>query len=591
MKISSLLALDGGIEGRRFRLKPTLLLGRGAYNHIVLDDSRVSRQHSKICAEAGGYVIYDLNSANGTYVNGVRVQRKNLDLNDEVRIGPFAFRCVEASSQSRPGIPAERPEMVERRTMQSLEALLMAGDEVDPAAAGPQVVVGLTELEDAHWRFKTLHTFMQSISGSLEPNDAMEQVANSLLEGFPSATTVAIFMPQPPSEALRQRILRSRLSPPPAELALPQWVTSEVVEGGRSLVVAPPSSSNPASRRGIGLSMYAPLVYHNTVLGLLVVQGDDKSAPFTQSDLELLISMAAPAAMTLQNARLHRESLTQQRLQLDLQFAEQIQKSFLPREFPGVDGIEFATEYRPAFIVGGDFFDVFWADTTQIGIFIGDVSGKGVSAALLMARISSDLRIAASAANEPGRALASVNNSLLSRQQHDIFFTGVFLTLDIATGNVVLANAGHPPPFVRRKAANRIEEVSAAIGPAAGILENVVYETTRFSLAPGDSLALYTDGVIEATDTRQQQYGLHRLSRSIAAGTSKPSDIVGRVLADLRAHMRKAQPTDDVTIVVCGLDESTVTRKRRDAGAPVRGPVRGDVRLDVTELIPRTKPE
>src|SRR5262249_29948038 len=160
---------------------------------------------------------------------------------------------------------------------------------------------------------------------------------------------------------------------------------------------------------------------------------------------ELLISMAAPAAMSLQNARLHRESLTQQRLQLDLQFAEQIQKSFLPRELPGVDGIEFATEYRPAFIVGGDFFDVFWSDENQIGIFIGDVSGKGVSAALLMARISSDLRIAASAATEPGKALASVNNSVLARQQHDIFFTGIYLTVDIVTGEVVIANAGHPP--------------------------------------------------------------------------------------------------------------------------------------------------
>src|SRR5439155_842413 len=185
---------------------------------------------------------------------------------------------------------------------------------------------------------------------------------------------------------------------------------------GRAVLSIPAGARKHKSPTG-GLAMHAPMIYDRATNGVIMVRGDDGAGmPFNQDDLDLLTGLAAQAALAMANARMHQESLKQQRLQQDLLLAEQIQKSFLPRMMPQVEGIEFFTEYRPAFSVGGDFYDVFWLNYDRIGMFIGDVSGKGVSAALLMARMSSDLRLAAAAVNDPSRAMEHVNRIVLERR-------------------------------------------------------------------------------------------------------------------------------------------------------------------------------
>jgi serine phosphatase RsbU (regulator of sigma subunit) len=302
------------------------------------------------------------------------------------------------------------------------------------------------------------------------------------------------------------------------------------------------------------------------VQGVLHVRGGENSRiAFTQGDLDLLTGLASQAGMALQNARMHQESLKQQRLQQDLLLAEQIQKSFLPRQLPSVDGIDFVTEYRPAYSVGGDFYDLFWLDHERIGVFIGDVSGKGISAALLMARISSDLRLAALAESEPANALARVNQAVLERKQHDIFVTGIYLTLEVNTRVVTLANAGHLPPFVRHRSRGEIDRVEGG-STAIGIFDEAVYEQSSFTLEPGDTLVLCTDGVLEATDERGEQFGFERLEDSVGAGTSRPKDVADRLQRDLREHVGDAAQSDDVTLIVVGVtaDATAARLKRRD---------------------------
>src|SRR5262249_31995753 len=147
-------------------------------------------------------------------------------------------------------------------------------------------------------------------------------------------------------------------------------------------------------------------------------------------------------------------------------------------------------------------------------IFVGDVSGKGVSAALLMARVSSDLRAAALGEPEPARALALVNEAMIERRQHDTFVTVVYLTLDVVTRRVVVANAGHPPPLVRR-GDGCVQRIEAGTGTAIGIIAEAVYEQTELALDPGDVLVLCTDGVLEATDVQGRQLGLEHVEQTI----------------------------------------------------------------------------
>jgi predicted component of type VI protein secretion system len=339
-----LVAVDGEIAGRRFPLDAPCLVGRGPYNHVVLDDTRISRQHAKISPEAGGHVVFDLNSANGTFVNEVQVKRQLLQPNDVVRFGPFTFRFESAKVETT----EKHPAMTGGRKF--VEVLTSIGDDepadivdfVDAPKTEPKLPHGLKELEDADRKLRTLYSFMQSISSTLDTNDLLDRVLANLLDVFPEADTVVIYLSDPANGALEpRRSIHRKKEAPPKHITFPGQFHDEVMLKGRAILSAPTLVS-PKKRKG-GLSMHAPIFYDEVAHGVLHVRADAERAgnehggmPFGQDDLDLLTGLAAQAGLALQNARYHAESLRQQRLQQDLLLAEQIQKSFLPRQLPSV---------------------------------------------------------------------------------------------------------------------------------------------------------------------------------------------------------------------------------------------------------------
>ena len=567
--MASLVGLDGTLRGQRFPLKSPCLLGRGPYNHVVLDDVRISRQHSKISPEQGGHVVYDLNSINGTYVNDMLVRRKKLEDDDIVRIGPFSFRFDAAEIGVTRRIT--RPEFAEVLTLSGVEPPAQIIGSLDASAVQPpRQTIGLNELEDAYRKLRILYAFMQAISTTLDTGELLGRILQNLRDIFPAAKFAAVYTRDATGAMVPRRVLPSNPTEVTGQHSLPAQLFGEVVTRGRAIL------SQPASG---GMSMHSPMLYGDAVQGILHVRAEQNETRFTQGDLDLLTGVASQAAMALQNAQMHQESIKQQRLKQDLLLAEQIQKSFLPQQLPSVEGIEFITEYRPAYSVGGDFYDVFWLAPGRLGLFIGDVSGKGVSAALLMARITSDLRIAARAETEPARVLAAVNRVVLERQQHDTFVTGVFLTLDTRTNEMTLANAGHPPPYIRRRAGNVLERIDGATSTAIGIDESSEYDQARISLAAGDTFVLVTDGIIEAMAPTGEQFGFERLERSLAAGTGRAPDLALQLLADVRRHVGEAAQNDDLTLIVCGLSDGAPARR----GRPLR-PTIGDLALPPRRL-------
>lgn len=574
-----LVAIDGDLAGRRYSLDAPCLVGRGPYNHIVLDDTRVSRQHAKIAPELGGHVVSDLNSANGTFVNDVQVKRQKLAPNDLVRFGPFRFRFeAQPSDAPEPTANHQGARFKEVMTQVGFDPPSKIIDSLDAAqlvgkGADSTVAPGLHELEDADRKLRTLYAFLQSIASTLEQGELFDRILRNLLDVFPAGEAVSLYLREPSTGVMEPRKILRRDQSPPKASTLPGMFYDEVVAKGRAILSAP----IVPGQRG-GRSMHAPMLFGGEVQGVLQVRsGGDQ---FNQHDLDLLTGLAAQAAMALQNARMHQESLKQQRLQQDLLLAEQIQKSFLPRQLPSVEGVEFVTDYRPAYSVGGDFYDLFWLDHERVGVFIGDVSGKGVSAALLMARITSDLRLSALAETEPARALSRVNQAVLERKQHDTFVTGIYLTLDVTTKLVTLANAGHLPPVVRRRARGELMRVEGGSGTAIGIFDEAVYEQTTLQLEEGDTLVLCTDGVLEATDETGEQFGFDRLELSLSAGTSRPREVADRLQRDLREHVGDAAQYDDLTLIVLGVTgEVTSGRlRRRDEPTQNTPPARPSVR-------------
>jgi phosphoserine phosphatase RsbU/P len=554
-----------GVEGKakkvRLPITTPLLVGRGASNHIVLDDPRISRQHARFAPEADGAFVYDLNSANGTVVNGIVVQKHKLQPGDILRFGRYTFRI---DSVDAPEDEAEHD--VETPTLVATESVARMLVARESHASGERQLVDLTQLEDAYQKLGTLYSFMQAISTTIDRGELLHLIGGKIREVYPSARSLGVHLRSGPERGSAGFQLAHVSgagivgTPPP----LPDDVTETLLITARPML----SGDSPESSRAPGATdMYAPMIDRGELLGIIHVEADPTRPMFTPADLELLNGMAAAAAMMLQNARMHDESLLRDRLKYDLELAAKIQKSFLPREVISVEGLELFAEYRAAYSVGGDFYDVFWVGEDRLAVFVGDISGKGVAAALLMARISSELRVAALAHVEPAAVLSAMNETILASGQPELFFTVIYFTFNVKNGQVILANAGHPWPY-RYHLDGRVEPIMSGASSAIGILEDPGFEATTFTLEQGDSLVLYTDGVVEAADSHGGLYGSQRLEECLNAGSARPNEIAERILQSVEEHATDTAVSDDLTLFVCHRTQSRTAslQPRRRSG-------------------------
>jgi serine phosphatase RsbU (regulator of sigma subunit) len=527
-----LVGIDVVTRKVRLPVGGPILVGRGAYNHVVLKDSRISRQHARLAPERDGCVVYDLNSTNGTYVNNQPVTKRVLQPNEVVRFGPLAFRLEAGTDEDAEAMPAdlEKPTL---REFGSMSRMLVSGGRESSTQQLP--VVDLGQLEDAYEKLGTLYSFMQAISKTIDRRELLELIAGQLGAVYSAASVVAIHLVVRENGSTTLRLEHYSSARSVEEPSVPPEVTAAIFETGEAVFS--------------GSAMFAPLVDRGDTLGVIQVSRE-RGAAFSRADLDLLAGMAAPAAMMLQKTRMHEESLQRIRLNYDLELAARIQKSFLPREVVQVEGVELFAEYRAAYSVGGDFYDVFWLGKDRLGVFIGDIAGKGVSGALLMARISSELHVAALAHVDPVTVLATMNKALIGRNQPELFFTAIYLTLDVKSGEIVLANAGHPLPYVARSDGS-VAIVEQGSAEPVGILDEAHFAATRLTLGNGDSLVLYTDGVIEAADPSGSLYGIDRLERCVRLAGRHPTEIAEHIMESVRHHTSDTPLGDDITLFIC----------------------------------------
>jgi serine phosphatase RsbU (regulator of sigma subunit) len=542
-----LTGIDGHTRKVQLPIKGPLLIGRGSYNHVVLKDRRISRQHARIALETEGCVVYDLGSSNGTFVNGVSVARHLLKLGDEVAFGSLNFRITAAEVQEmRSEVPVDL-ETPTVRDLGSVSKMIAASPPSSRDSSHQLPVVDLGQLEDAYTKLGTLYSFLQAISQPDDSADLLAIIGRKTMEIYGAANGVGIYLSSRDTGA-STFLLAHHAGSVPAERVdqmLSEDISNAILQSPKGILAVP-----PPGRTGTGTHMYAPMTDHNGTIGVIHMTSDPRKGGFSRADLDLLTGMAAPAAMMWQNAKNRAESMQRDRLQYDLELASSIQKSFLPREVVSVEGVELFAEYRAAYTVGGDFYDVFWVAPDRLGVFIGDIAGKGVAGALMMARISSEMRVAALTHVDPVTVLTAMNKALIARNQPEMFFTAVYLTLDVKTGEVVLANAGHPSPYCSRSNGT-LQVITDGAGGPVGIVDEPQFEATRVQLEHGDSLVLYTDGVVEASTYDGVLFGSERLEKVLARTDTRPHSIAERILQSVAAHLGEKPANDDLTLFIC----------------------------------------
>jgi serine phosphatase RsbU (regulator of sigma subunit) len=244
------------------------------------------------------------------------------------------------------------------------------------------------------------------------------------------------------------------------------------------------------------------------------------------------------------------EARERERMEQELQFARRIQQASLPKEVPELEGWEISPYYRPAREVGGDFYDFFELEDDRLGVVVGDATGKGVPAALVMTATSSMLRAAAQAlgASSPGEVLAHVNEALLARIPPNTFVTCFYVILDPKSGRLRYANAGHDLPYLRRRSGDDAEELRAR-GMPLGMMPEMSYEENEASLREGESVLFYSDGLVEAHDPKREMFGFPRLGRLVAEHAQDGS-LVDFLMDELRSFTGDGwEQEDDIALV------------------------------------------
>jgi serine phosphatase RsbU (regulator of sigma subunit)/anti-sigma regulatory factor (Ser/Thr protein kinase) len=323
-----------------------------------------------------------------------------------------------------------------------------------------------------------------------------------------------------------------------------------------------------ASLRAAGVKMVIPLISQGELVGLLNMGQRLSEQDYSTDDRRLLSDLATQAAPALRVAQLVREQQaeirTRERLEQELRVARLIQQTLLPKDVPHRAGWQVAAYYQPARAVGGDFYDFLDLDNGKLGLIVGDVTDKGVPAALLMATTRSILRTAAQSGRSPGQVLGRANDLLCPDVPPKMFVTCLYAVLDVETGQLVYANAGHDLPQ-QRHASGDVSELRAR-GMPLGLMPGMAYEERETCLEPGDSLLLYSDGIVEAHDPARAMFGFPRLASLMRAHTGSGS-LIDYLLADLAQFTGPDwEQEDDVTMVT--IERAPVSAGRDDASAP-----------------------
>jgi len=298
-----------------------------------------------------------------------------------------------------------------------------------------------------------------------------------------------------------------------------------------------------------------PLKIKERVIGVSQVINKLDGSNFNEEDKETLSLLCAHAAIAVENARLHHEILRSQQIEQDLAFATSIQLSFLPQEMPKLQGLMFSAHYQPAREVGGDFYDFIPLDDDRIGILIGDVSGKGVAAALFMARFTTDFRVLAIREQDPERLMRRANEIVFAQSCRGMFVTLLYMVLKKNCGDAVYVNAGHIPPIIWNGSEGRYATLRGSGGPPIGIVPDQHYPCVRMSLNPGDCILLSTDGLIEAKNDEGELFGWERIENCLRAGDSKVESAKSRISFALSQFVGECLQADDITLVLAGLEE------------------------------------
>jgi len=527
------------------RLRTTI--GRSARSDVCIPDAFASRLHAEVRQEGDAFWLHDLGSANGTKYNGNLVNGSLPLMNGgEIQIGETVLRFEDD------------------RVVRNISATLVA----DTDSLDPSKTIALTgrrnpttEILDSQFSSRTdLLGLISKVGVTLLSatglDDTLDQVASLVFEAVPAERVVIMLRDEKSDGGMQIKVARVRgKEESPDEVRISRNVMSEVVENGKAVLTSdaqhdPRFASQTIVLQGIRSVLAVPLsVDERNVFGLIYADSPTYESTFKEEHLDILTTLASVASIRVENASLMDERINRERMERELELATEIQQRFQPSGPPKVEGYDFQGVSFSCYEIGGDYYDFIPRHDGKMLVALGDVSGKGTAAALLMSSLHAAMHAQVAAKTSLEDMVVSINKYLSENTPANRFITLFTAELDATSGGLKFINAGHNPPLIGR--ANGTIEQLASGGLPLGIMPFAEYEVGTAQLGTGDVLVIYSDGVSEANNLAEDEFGMDRLTAVISANVGRnASGIRDKVESALSEFTGTAAPNDDITLVI-----------------------------------------
>ena len=544
-----------------------ITIGRSARNDLCIPDPFASRVHAEVRREGDEYLLQDLGSANGTLYNGATVQGViPLTGGGRIQIGETEIIFDDGTYNSSMGATmitdnseASLPEATialasgDRTTSGLLEAIEGARTKPEGIASSSPANTAAKPARQGDL-LALISKVGITLLASATLGETLEQIVSLVFEAVP-ADRCLLMMRDEAAEDLRVAVarLRDRVGEV-GEIRVSRNVLDEVVIRGKSVLTSdaqhdPRFASGTVVLQGVRSVLAVPLGVSDKVFGIIYADSPIAEGRFTEDHLKVLTTLASVAAIRVENAKLIEERLDRERLERELALASEIQQRFQPTAPPVVSGYELQGISFPCYEIGGDYYDFIEREDGRLVIALGDVSGKGTAAALLMSSLHAAVHAQSGSHDSLVGTISAVNRYLSDNIPANRFVTLFYAELDPESGTLAFLNAGHNPPLIVHSAGT-VEQLASG-GLPLGIKRDADYREGRTKMQPGDVLVIYSDGVTEACSPSGEEFGPTRLyevvSRNIEASAAGIRD---RIESSLTKFSQGTSAADDITLVI-----------------------------------------
>lgn len=571
------LRLVHGVEpDKRFALSADKsTIGRSTECEVALDVAAVSRRHADVLKQGEAFVLQDLGSRNGTFLNGQRIVAPTpLKHGDRIVVcdQEFAFETAEL---------AGKPSLLGGGLTSATSSLVeLVDDHADEEDSGTErsdddyqatIQLGGGKGGDGGWsmsarpevKLAALVEISKGLGRAISIDEVLPKLLDSLFKVFTQADRGFVVMRPEPGAPPVPLAAKTRRGDMEEGARISRTIVEEAMTGKKAILSADAASderfgmAESIAQFQIRSMMCVPLIdSEGEALGVIQIDTLNQRSRFTDDDLEVLAAVASQASVAVDNARMHDQVIAQRGLQRDLELATRMQRALLPSSPPAAEGYGFFDYYDSARQVGGDYYDYINLPGGRFAVILGDVAGKGVAAAIVMAKLSSDVRFALATEPDLGSAVNYVNRAFSEQGLDDRFVTMIFTIVDPATNEVTLVNAGHMPPMLRKSEGEVVEIHEEITGLPIGVIDDFEFEQAKFTMNAGESLTIFTDGFSEAMNSDKDLYGIERLLAEVGRPAPTVADLGQHVLADVRKFVDGFAQSDDMCLCVFGRDEA-----------------------------------